>query len=185
VPALARLLGGGALAALHCIEADLRVDAPAAAALAAALRGSSTLTSLTLHSASMFHDAASGIALLRALTGHASLRVLSVWGNGTADVHQAAVGAALGALLAANAPALTALDVTLCDLGDDGMRPLFTALPANTHLRQLQCAYNDESEACARHVLLPAVRANASLRALGSPSFGTGIQRELLSRAQP
>jgi hypothetical protein len=73
----------------------------------------------------------------------------------------------LGALLAANAPALTELDVSWCDLGDEGLRPLFDALPpANTHLRALDCGRNWTSEAFARERLLPAVRANSSLREL-------------------
>jgi hypothetical protein len=47
--------------------------------------------------------------------------------------------------------------------GDVGLRPLFDALPANTHLRTLNVAGNDMSEAFARDVLLPAVRANGCL----------------------
>ncbi len=76
------------------------------------------------------------------------------------------VGAALGALLAANAPALTVLHVGYCILTDAGMAPLLEALPRNTHLRELNIAGNYISEAFARDVLLPAVRANASLRVL-------------------
>jgi hypothetical protein len=75
-------------------------------------------------------------------------------------------GAALGALLAANAPALRELDVSCCHLGDAGMGPLLQALPRNTHLRELTCGSNDMSDAFARDVLLPAVRANGSLRTL-------------------
>jgi hypothetical protein len=71
-----------------------------------------------------------GTALLGALTGHASLRMLDLSMNGHDDnphdaEHAAATGAALGALVGANAPALTALDVSVCSLGDDGLRPLF------------------------------------------------------------
>jgi hypothetical protein len=76
---------------------------------------------------------------------------------------EAAAGAALGALIAANAPVLTELDVGWSDLGDAALRPLFEALPANTHLRALIVTYNAMSEAFARHMLLPAVRANTSL----------------------
>jgi hypothetical protein len=46
------------------------------------------------------------------------------------------------------------------------MAPLLAALPANTHLRTLHCLHNGLSEAFAAVVLLPAVRTNASLRAL-------------------
>ncbi len=66
--------------------------------------------------------------------------------------------------MAANAPALTELDVRSCELGDEGLRPLFDALPANTHLTSLDCRSNTLTEGFARDVLLPAVRANTSLR---------------------
>jgi hypothetical protein len=134
--------------------------------LAAALRANSTLTSLSLKGAGVFHDAAAGVALLDAMTGHASVQTLSLFYNHVADADRAAVGAALGALIAADAPALTHLDVRWCNLGDDGLRALFQALPHNTHLRALECTQNGISDAFARDVLLPAVRANTSLRKL-------------------
>jgi hypothetical protein len=164
-PALARLLSSDALTTLTCVGMDL-LDVPAARVLAAALRANSTLTSLTLSNAHMFVDPAAVAELLGALIGHVSLRVLDVWDNGVYTAHQAAVGATLGALVAANAPALTKLDVSFCNLGDAGLRALFEALPHNTHLHALDCQSNDLSEAFARVVLLPAVRANASLRML-------------------
>jgi hypothetical protein len=80
----------------------------------------------------------------------------------------------LGALVTANAPALRTLDVARCLLGDVGMAALVDALPHNTHLRTLKCAYNDLTEAFARNRLLPALQANASLRKLD-----LGIAEEL------
>jgi hypothetical protein len=79
-----------------------------------------------------------------------------------------AVAAALGALVAANAPALQALHVSGEEVTEEGLVPLFDALPANTHLRMLSCAYdrNGATAAFARELLLPAVRANSSLHAL-------------------
>jgi hypothetical protein len=73
---------------------------------------------------------------------------------------------AVFALLAANAHALQKLDVSYCNIGDAGLRPLFDALPRNTHLRTLYLGENGMSEAFARDVLLPAVRANSSLTML-------------------
>jgi hypothetical protein len=170
-PALARLLDGGALTTLECWHMDA-LDAPAARVLAAALRASSALTSLTLNRAGVFRDAAVTAELLGALTGHASLRTLSLQGNDTtAAADQAAMGALLGAMVAANAPALTELDVSWCVLGDDGLRALFEALPRNTHLRKLVAARNMILETFAHDVLLPAVRANASLRQLRMDEF--------------
>jgi hypothetical protein len=170
-PALARLLGGNALTTLECLYTDM-LDAPAAAVraavavLAPALRANATLTSLSLAGTGIWRDPAAGAALLSALTGHASMRVLYICNDCPEPEHQAAVGASFGALVAANAPALTQLDLCFCDLGDDGMRALFEALPHNTHLRTLDVEQNLLSEAFARDVLLPAVRANTSLRSL-------------------
>jgi hypothetical protein len=170
-PALARLLGGSALTHLrvtgtgHTTEPPL-LDAPAAALLAGALRANTTLTSLNLQAVRFWNDAAAAITLLGALTAHPSLRVLILSFNEVHEPDTAAAGAALGALLAANAPALTELDVAICMLGDAGMGPLFEALPHNTHLRTLRCVRNDSTEVFAHDVLLPAARANTSLREL-------------------
>jgi hypothetical protein len=86
--------------------------------------------------------------------------------NPVVAAHVTAADAALGALVAANAPALTELDVSWNGLSDAALRPLFEALPFNTHLRTLSVVYNGTSDAFARDVLLPAVRANTSLRKL-------------------
>lgn len=80
---------------------------------------------------------------------------------------EAAVGAALSALVAANAPALRFLRVeSNGELGDTSMSPLFGALRVNTHLLTLNCVFNPFSAACAQNVLLPAVRKNTSLHRL-------------------
>jgi hypothetical protein len=92
-------------------------------------------------------------------------------------------GAALCALVAANAPALHELDVSFCLLGDAGLRPLFDALPANTHLRTLDCRANKLSNVFVRDSLLPAVRANSSLREL-KMDLRTGVAREAVALVQ-
>ncbi len=85
--------------------------------------------------------------------------------NAVSLPHRAAVGAALAEFVA-GAAALQTLDVAECNLGDEGLRPLFDALPANTLLCTLVCHGNGVSEAFVRDRLLPAVRANSSLRVL-------------------
>jgi hypothetical protein len=165
-PALTRLASGDALTALLIQDWGTQLlDAAGAAALGAALRANATLTSLSLHDVGFWHDAHAAVTLLGALTAHRSLRTLNLSANNVAD--QAAAGAALGALIAADAPALEQLLISDSRLGDAALRPLLEALPANTHLRVLEIRLNDPmSEAFAADVLLPAVRANTSLRTL-------------------
>jgi hypothetical protein len=153
--------------------------------LADALRGNSTLTSLTLSSIVGATHVASVAAVFGALTGHASLRTLCLRNSHMGAAKRAALNAALGALVAANAPALTELDVSDCYLGDDGLRALFTALPRNTHLRKLACATHIVSGPFARDVLLPSVRANTSLCELDTGPFSsvsTAEAKDIVSR---
>jgi hypothetical protein len=136
--------------------------------LAAALRANNTLTSFSLANSNVFHDGAAASTLLNALTGHPSLRAIDFKHNPAATLDDAmAIGDALGALVAANAPALTLLKLLHCRIGEQGgLRPLIEALRVNTHLRELHCGASDPTDAFAANVLLPAVRANTSLREL-------------------
>jgi hypothetical protein len=166
--ALLRLLREGSLRVLGLVGTRAAATlfphgGASAAALGAALRGSATLTDLTLIGAHLWDDVAAAAALLGALAGHPTLKRLCLLGNTT----PLAVGApALAALLAADAPALRVLDVTACDLGDEGAALLFDALRRNSHLRELRAAHNGITDACVRDVLLPALRANAGLARL-------------------
>ena len=176
---LARLLRGSTspLTELHLLwkfpEPPL-LDAPSAAELGGALSANRTLTTLNLHNLHLWSDdpaAATCATLLRALTGHPTLLTLALARNYVSidqDAVRATAAAALAALVAANAPALTPLDVSESTLRDDGLRPLLAALPANEHLRVLNVDANTCSAAFAREELLPAVRANASLRILSA-----------------
>jgi hypothetical protein len=171
-PVLARLLQESALTELRIWNDGAQLlDAPAAALLADALRTNSTLTSLVLENVDFWRDMAAATALLGALTGHSSLRKLDVYGNAV-GAHGPVAGAALGALVAANPPALHAQHTYGCHLGDDGLGHVVDALPANTHLRTLSISKNRMSEAFARERLLPAVRANSGLRKLFMPKRG-------------
>jgi hypothetical protein len=168
-PALARLLGGNTLANLSINDEHRLLDAPAAALLANALRANTSLTALTF-SIDLLHDAAAAAELFSALTAHPRLRLLDLSWNEPRDggMQAAEAGAALAALLLANAPVLQTLEIEFCDLGDAGMGPVVEALRHNTHLTKLDCNNNSVSEAFARNTLLPAVRANASLRELSA-----------------
>jgi hypothetical protein len=171
-PALARLLSSEALTTLVLRRSSRLLDAHAAALLGGALAANATLTSLTLSGVSLWADLPAAAALLHALHGHASLRTLCLARCTLGLDDQAAAGACLGALVAANAPSLTHLDISDSRARDDALRPLFEALPANAHLQTLRCCvHNYVSEDFQQRTLLPAVRANASLRALPAGSW--------------
>jgi hypothetical protein len=164
-PALARLVDGG-LARLDIVRMQ-HLHVPAAQLLSNALRASTMLTSLTLCEVGLWLDPAAAVLLLGALTGHQSLRELDFsYNTAGTPVMQVIAGATLGALVAANAPALHILAFACCSLGDAGLGPLVDALPHNTHIHTLVCWHNDISEAFTRARLLPAAQANASLRKL-------------------
>jgi hypothetical protein len=90
------------------------------------------------------------------------------------DAAEAAVvvGAALGALVAADAPALQELHLTFMNLDDGGLFPLCQALPRNTHLRKLNVSHTRFTTEFAALRLLPAVQANNSLRELKARIHG-------------
>ena len=165
VPALARALRDGALTALAFCFGTLPLldDDHDRAVLCGSLHASGTLTSLTLHWVPRL-AAPVVAALLGALVGHRSLQVLSFCGTRLEGAH--AAGAALGALLNADAPALRELDVSSCGLGEAGLGALLDALPSNRHLLTLDIRGNDAPAGFMRARLLPFVRANTSLRTL-------------------
>ena len=77
---------------------------------------------------------------------------------------QAAAGAQLAALIAADMPALQRLNFRGLSLGNAGWRPVVDALRVNQHVKSLICYDTGMSEAFAIEFFLPAVRANTSLR---------------------
>ena len=165
VPPLERLIRDGVLETLvvHNESVGPLLLGAAAVQLADAL-AASTLTRLGLSSMDFWNDAAAAAAIMRALTGHTHIQQLDLSYNDLAN--EIENGVALGALVAANMPALTSLQVWASWLGDAGLGPLFDALPRNSHLRELDCSLTGMSAAFARDVVLPAVRANTSLRKL-------------------
>jgi hypothetical protein len=167
LPALARVLAGGALRVLrvsHLKPGLLNAGEASVAELCAALRASTTLTELTLSESGLWSHAAHYNALLTALTGHASVRVLSLDGNmAPMRVTAVSVGRLLGALVAANAPALAELDISDCNLRDNALRPVVHALSRNTHLQTLIMSFNGMSSDLVQQQLLPALARSATL----------------------
>ena len=82
------------------------------------------------------------------------------------DEQRAVMGALLGALLAADSPALLKLDAYDCELEDCGAAAVLGGLLGNTHLRTLDLRLNDLTEDCAQDTLLPAVHAAVQLTTL-------------------
>jgi hypothetical protein len=166
-PALTRLVAGGTRLHTLVVEpVEQLLDTATATALGNALRANSTLKTLDLGLSYLWKEPAAAVVLLRALTGHLSVEVLNLGDNDVDETSRAAAGTALAALVAANAPTLRKLTVHNSSLGDVGLAELFDALWCNTHLRKLNCMANDLTEAFVRRRLLPAVRANTSLRYL-------------------
>ena len=173
VTALARLLRDGTLTELRLGAGEGLLDeAHSVADFAAALHANTTLTTLALTNLDLWKRVHHpGSVLLAALTGHPSLQTLILSHDyKVVGPAKAAVGDALGALVSANACALTELDLPACSLGDAALGPLCDALPRNTHLRILDVSANDFSAAFAAGRLLPAVRVNTSLRKLRDAS---------------
>jgi hypothetical protein len=174
VPALARLIYGGALTELYFDPNGVQLfdDVAGAELIAHALRTNTSLTSLFLIDARLWHDLDVARVLLGAFTTHPRLRTLALFANRCSDdmgadaEHQEAIGTLLGALVAADAPALQTLDVCNSGFDEAVLGPVFAALPRNTHLCSLDIAGDGMSAAFARDKLLPAVRANTGLRTL-------------------
>ena len=186
VATLARIVERGALSQLviDSCRSVLLADEVELQALAGALRGNTTLTSLTLRGFDMVDmesRPAVAAALLDSLHAHSSLRALDISANSGEHGLGGAVIPALARLVAANAPALTSLDVSNCKLLDAGLGPLVAALASNTHLRELRMSGNEMSAAFARNRLLPAVRGNAGLRVLVTDKSHTVAVREALA----
>jgi hypothetical protein len=165
---LARLLAEGSLTSLVVKGGTQLPDAAGAALVADALRANTTLTKLQLDNAGLCADMRVAGALLGALVGHPSLRELHVTGEYLTDWPRNAsvVGAALAALIAADAPALRVLVCSTNMLRDNGLAPIVGVLALNRHLRELDLRGNLTSGAFARERLLPAVHTNTTLRVL-------------------
>ena len=190
LPSLARLVEAGVLTVLKLDSlptSDALLDVPGSALLGAALRGNACFTELHVECARLWDSVEAGVTLVNALVGHQSLKMLRfvmlcAYGDefgGPAPGIEAA-GRAFGALVAANAPALRYLYIPGTALGDAGLAPIFAALASNTHLQTLDCSETGLSEAFVRGTVLPAVRANQSLRdlRLGLPFWASAAEAE-------
>ncbi len=181
---LVRLLTEGSLVGLEFYPSlewealQMFEDVAGAALVADALRVNTKLTDLVLVEAGL-SDMRVAELLLGALVGHPSLCELHIRNEYilnfndryyNEDEHAmgmaADFGAVLAALISADAPALHVFGCFNNSLSDAGLTPIVEALAGNRHLRELDLRGNGMSEEFAREFLLPAVRANTSLRKL-------------------
>jgi hypothetical protein len=180
-PALARLLSSAALTSLNVGITDFYetfLDAPGYALFGDALRVNCTLLSLCLKGIIWLDVAAEDPALFGALAGHVSLRIVDLddcylgvaedayehLAGADLEAALGIVGSAIGLLVVADAPALEVLRVSFHESVTDVFGPLADALPLNTHLLRLYLWSGNLGAAFTQQRLLPALRANTSLR---------------------
>ena len=169
LPPLVRALQHGSLTALELVGTDLEpllLADGGAPALSRALRECRTLTTLRVAELEYYGLSAAAVAaILGALVGHRSLAKLELSSSMLRD--HMATGAALARLLRANAPALTELSLDETQFVEEGLGLVYDALRRNRHLCTLNVRGNHRmNRGFFRNRLLPAVRANTSLRTL-------------------
>lgn len=170
-PALCELLHKSSVDDLSFFYSSLFLDEATVAPVAEVLRDNTRIKALTLCDVNLWGDPAAGAAIFAALAGHPSIERLSLRSNPAPEELGQEVGEAFAALVAANSPALTHLDVSGSQLVPAELLPLLAALRSNTHLRDLNMTLHGLSELSddvelAEQELFPAVEANASLRRL-------------------
>lgn len=151
----------------------------------AALR-SARITWLSLSAVNLWLSLSGGTAVLAALTNHPTITTLVLGGNPPPEeTEDNPVGSQLAALVAADGvlSTLWLTNARTAKWGDAIVRSLFEAVARSTRLRQLDCVNGGISAECARDHLLPAVRANASLKQLTLYESGTAEADKLADLA--
>jgi hypothetical protein len=164
LPALTRLFSGCPSLTDLCLHNRTQplIAGDGVPAFCAALRAS-RLRALVFAGLALWDWLPDSLAFLDALTGHPRLRNVIFDLNRAAVPDRTAIGEALGRLVAAEESQLFYLSLTECELGDEGLRPVFEALSRGSRFGSLNCEGNGVSREFARDVVLPAVRANPSL----------------------
>jgi hypothetical protein len=134
-----------------------------------ALRSSSIPDEIFLHNCDLWANPADAGMVLAALAARIELEPhieLNLPDNnvGETQEEQFAAGTQLAQII--TAAGLVALNISGCNLGEAGLGPIFQALPRASRLWGLQFDSDTLSSEFARDVVLPAVRANNSLRSL-------------------
>ena len=155
--------------ALHSLFLDVKIwetqlTLDSAALLAAALRAKTGLQTLSLRLFNLYRYANVAAILLPALTNHPSLSKLHLWGIQPETANEQYIVALLAALISADAPALTEIDLSGgIALNHDTLPALQAALRCYTHLRTLNITImcsDHATEALYRDVVAPAAAAS-------------------------
>ena len=182
MPGFTRLLQASCLERLSIHNTGESVwEAPCLTSFCHALR-SSTLQVLDLSECYPLRDHAPAGELVAALVGHQTLRKLSLFFSGvgnTDDAWRRAAGEQLASLVTRNT-VLQELSLMNIDLGEAGLALIFETLPQSSPLKELHIYGETISREFARDAILPAVRANTSLRKLKLTSSKDGTYPELV-----
>ena len=178
LPALMRLIQSPGFERLE-VWNDGRTlfEGPAIPALCEALRKCKSLRKLELAEINLWADTAAATQLISALEELPALQKVTLTWNrthGRPDVQRAA-GECLARLIA-RSTSLQVLCASYSQLGETGMTSIFEALSGDSGLAELHLSDEQISVEFARDVVLPAVRANTSLRKLEGLSSVDGAQ---------
>jgi hypothetical protein len=165
LPALTRLMQSPGFERLSVWNDDATLFVgPAAPAFCEALRNCKSLKTLPLSRIDLWYDMAVATQLFAALEGLPALQTLGLHENeGLHDTsHKQAAGECLARLIARSS-SLRDLDFTNNFIGLAGQAPIFEVLRGSHSLAVLSISQELTLE-FARNVVLPAARANTSLR---------------------
>ena len=166
MPPLARALGSPDLRSVELESLQGQLDAPGASLLGRALRANSELQNVELGIMELWENPLTAMTLLTALVGHPSEAFLDLsvdWRPYQPGASEAACSLMFSLIMADTLYELTAEG---CMFEDDVLAAVSAALPHAKSLAKLDLAGNEFTDDAVRHTLLPAVRANESLRKL-------------------
>ena len=131
-----------------------------------ALRSNTKLNQIMLDNCYLWADPAAAGMVLAALAARSTLFTLTLHHDrvGETQAQQFTAGTQLTQLITVGW--LNDLLLKQCSLGEVGLAPIFAALSVATRLERLDLTGEEMSSAFARDAVLPAVRANTSLRKL-------------------
>ena len=146
-----------------------------------ALRSNTKLNQIMLDNCYLWADPAAAGMVLAALAARSTLFTLTLHHDrvGETQAQQFTAGTQLTQLITVGW--LNDLLLKQCSLGEVGLAPIFAALSVATRLERLDLTGEEMSSAFARDAVLPAVRANTSLRYLAFSNVdGDELLPELL-----